>query len=113
MNSFFLKNATQPTFDLSYENNSTNNQSITILGATRLFYYDIYTQANSIYTPMIVRITTNETYPGSNIPAASICLVKILYIGENLPCVIQTLYNQDESPFITYSSRFFLSQLIN
>jgi hypothetical protein len=103
----FFKNATQPNFILSYENNATTNQSATILGYTRLFYYDIYTQANSIYTPMTLRITTNETYPGSQIPAASICLVQILYVGQNTPCLIQTLYNQNESPFITYSSRLF------
>ncbi|CAF0916171.1 unnamed protein product [Rotaria sp. Silwood1] len=101
-----ITNATQPTFSLSYENNSTTNQSATMLGYTRLFYYDIYTKASGIYTPMILKITTNETSYGSGIPAASICLVKILYIGSNLPCLIQTLYNQDQSPFITYSSRY-------
>ncbi|CAF2512453.1 unnamed protein product [Rotaria sp. Silwood2] len=101
-----ITNATQPTFSLSYETNSTTNQSATILGNTRLFYYDIYTKASGIYTPMVLRITTNETSLGSGIPAASICLVKILYVGSNLPCLIQTLYNQDQSPFITYSSRY-------
>lgn len=101
-----FKSATQPSFDLLYENNSTNNLSATTLGATRLFYYDIYTQPNGIYTPMTLKISTNETYPGSQIPAASICLVSILYVGQNVPCLIQSLYNQDQSPFITYSSRF-------
>lgn len=103
----FSKNATRPSFQLSYENNGTANQSITTLGYTRLFYYDIFTKANSIYTPMTLRITTNETYPGSSVPAASICLVKVLYVGQNIPCLIQTFYNQDESPYITYSSRYF------
>ncbi|UJR30625.1 hypothetical protein I4U23_018150 [Adineta vaga] len=98
--------ATQPTFSLSYDNNATTNQSATKLGYTRLFYYDIYTQPNGVYTPMTVRITTNETSPGSGQPAASICLVKVLYVGANLPCVIQTYYNQDQSPYITYSSRY-------
>jgi hypothetical protein len=55
---------------------------------------------------MTLQITTNETYPGSGIPAASICLVEILYVGENVPCLIPTLYNQYQSPFITYSSQF-------
>jgi len=103
----FFKNATRPNFVLSYENNGTSNQSSTILGYTRLFYYDIYTQPNGIYTPMTLKITTNETYPGSQIPAASICLVQILYVGANTPCFIQTLYNEDQSPFVTYSSRLF------
>ncbi len=101
-----FQNATRPSFVLSYENNGTANQSVTNLGYTRLFYYDIYTKADSVYTPMTLRITTNETYPGSSIPAASICLVQVLYVGENVPCLIPTLYNQDQSPFVTYSSRF-------
>lgn len=101
-----LKNATLPTFLLSYENNSTGNSSATTLGYTRLFYLDMYTQADGIYTPMTLKITTNETSVGSSIPAASICLVKVLYVGQNIPCMIQTLYNQDQSPFIMYSSRF-------
>jgi hypothetical protein len=101
-----LKNATRPSFALSYENNSTNNQSVTNLGDSRLFYYDIYTQPNSIYTPMTLQITTNETFVGSGVPAMSICLVEILYVGENVPCLISTLYNQYQSPFITYSSQF-------
>ncbi|CAF3632430.1 unnamed protein product [Rotaria sordida] len=101
-----ITNATQPTFALSYENNTTTNQSTTILGYTRLFYYDIFTKPTGIYTPMILRIKTNETSFGSGIPAASICRVKILYVGSNLPCLMQTLYNQDNSPFITYSSRY-------
>jgi len=54
---------------------------------------------------MVLQITTNETYPGSGIPAASICLVEILYVGQNLPCLISTFYNQYQSPFVTYSSR--------
>ena len=54
---------------------------------------------------MTVRITTNETYVGSKIPAASICRVKVLYVGQNVPCLIPTLYNQNQSPFVTYSSR--------
>lgn len=78
------------------------------MGYTRLFYYDIYTQPNAVYTPMVLQITTNETYPGSQIPAASICYVQILYVGSNIPCLISTLYNQNESPFITYSSRLTL-----
>ena len=66
---WIFKNTTRPSFDLSYENNATTNASVTTLGYTRLFYYDIYTTANSVYTPMLLRITTNETYPGNNIPA--------------------------------------------
>lgn len=54
---------------------------------------------------MTLRITTNETYPGSSIPAASICLVQIVSVGNNVPCLIPTLYNQNQSPYITYSSR--------
>lgn len=75
-------------------------------GYSRLFYYDIYTQATGIYTPMSLKVTTDETSAGSGIPAASICLVKILYAGQNLRCFIQSLYNQYQSPFIRYSSRF-------
>ena len=102
---FLSQNATRPTFQLSYENNGTVNQSVTNLGDTRLVYYDIYTKPNSIYTPMVVRITTNETAIGSGILSLSICAVKILYVGQNVPCVISTLYNQAQSPFITYSSK--------
>ncbi|CAF4036975.1 unnamed protein product [Adineta steineri] len=98
--------ATRPTFALSYENNSTSNYSSTFLGYTRLFYYDIYTQPNGIYTPMTLSITTNETTPGSGIAAASICAVQVLYVGQNTPCLIPTLYNQNQSPFITYASRY-------
>ena len=101
----YFQAATQPTFELSYDSNSTSNQSATTLGYTRLFYYDIYTKASGVYTPMTVRITTNETLPGSSLPAASICLVKVLYVGKNLPCLVDTYYNQAQSPYITYSSR--------
>ncbi|CAF3743558.1 unnamed protein product [Rotaria socialis] len=104
--SYNTTNATEPIFNLSYETNNTVNQATTILGLTRLFYYDIYTKATGTYTPMTLRIMTNETSIGSRIPAASICLVKILYVGQNLPCLIPQFYNQDQSPFITYSSRY-------
>ena len=108
-----FKNTTQPRFEVSYDTNNVTNQSATILGATRLFYYDVYTKPDNVYTSMVIRITTNETYLGSGIPAASICLVKVLSVGDNIPCLYDTLYNQDQSLFITYSSRFILFKLIN
>ncbi|CAF2076674.1 unnamed protein product [Rotaria magnacalcarata] len=104
--SYNTTNVTVPIFNLSYETNNTNNQSTTISGLTRLFYCDIYTKATGIYTPMSLRITTNETSIGSRIPAASICLVEILYVGQNLRCLIPQFYNQDQSSLITYSSRY-------
>ena len=96
--SVWVKNINYPNnalINVFQYGNNTVNQSTTILGLTRLFYYDIYTKATGIYTPMALRITTNETSIGSRIPAASICLVKILYVGQNLRCFNPKLYNDD------------------
>ena len=77
----------------------------------RAFYFDIYTKPGSVYMPMDVEVIMPETVIGSNVPAATVCSVKILYTGIFSGCLQKDYINDANNNKITYLQR--LSSLIN
>ena len=81
-----------PTFSMSIADSLTDTANI---NQPRAIYFDIYTKPGSIYIPMNVEIIMPETILGNNIPAATICSVKLIYTGIYSVCAQKEFINQN------------------
>jgi hypothetical protein len=59
----------------------------------RMAYLDIYTSPGLVYSPMTLKISIPETVLGNSIPAGSVCLASIHYVGIYAKCVQQMFIN--------------------
>ncbi len=71
----------------------------------RAVYFDMYTQPGSIYMPMNIEIIMPETVLGNSIPAATVCSVKLLYVGVNSQCAQRDFINAASNGRINYYQR--------
>lgn len=72
---------------------------------TRAIYFDVYTKPGSVIMPMNVEIVMPETILGSNIPAATVCSVKMYYVGMYSVCAQQSFINNIQNNRINYYQR--------
>jgi hypothetical protein len=74
---------------------SADNTASTTVKANvpRSVYFDIYTQPGTLYSPMDVEVVVPETIIGNMVPAASICSVKLVYVGIFATCVQKEYIN--------------------
>ena len=86
--------------DIADNLNSTAN-----IRTPRAIYFDIYTQPGSVYMPFDVEVIMPETSIGSNVPAATVCSVKILYTGIYSGCVQKDYINNLNNNKISYLQR--------
>ena len=54
-----------------------NNITSVTANVPKAVFFDIYTQPGVLYSPMNVEVVMPETIIGNNIPAATICSVKL------------------------------------
>jgi hypothetical protein len=63
------------------------------IGETRAMFIDIYTDPDSIYEPMDIEVVMPETFLGSNLLAASVCDLKVVYTGLHTSCIQKDFLN--------------------
>jgi hypothetical protein len=68
-------------------------------------YFYINTKPGSIYMPMDIEIIMPETSLGSGVPAGSLCLVEVDFVGIYSSCAQKEVINDPESSKITYLQR--------
>jgi hypothetical protein len=97
---FTLKTTNLPTFNL-YLADAGNTTSAAY--QPRAAFFDIFTSPGAIYQAMTAQIVMPETALGSGIPAASVCMASIYYVGVYASCVQQVYVNGYQ---ISYFQRF-------
>ena len=81
-----------------------NNITSVTANVPKAVFFDIYTQPGVLYSPMNVEVVMPETIIGNNIPAATICSVKLIYVGMYATCV-QKEYINNMAGKISYLQR--------
>lgn len=69
-------------------------------------YFDMYTKPGSVYQQMDIEIIMPETELGSNIPAATVCSVKVYYVGMYSACAQQLYINENEISYLQRMIKF-------
>ena len=85
-----------PTFQIIIADYPANTTGV--VKQPRAVFYDIYTSAGSIYSPMIIKVEMPQI--GTNILySASICRVKLVYTGINSMCILKEFINSNNIEF--------------
>lgn len=72
---------------------------------TRAIYFDVYTKPGSVMIPTSVEIVMPETVIGNGIPAATVCNIKMVYVGMYAVCAQQAFINNVNHNRISYLQR--------
>lgn len=92
-----------PTFSILNANGVGPNEAK--VRQPQPIYFDMYTKPGSLYEPMDIEIIMPETELGSNIPAATLCTVKMHYVGIYSKCAQQMYVNDRANNQLTYLQR--------
>ncbi|RNA15674.1 hypothetical protein BpHYR1_008571 [Brachionus plicatilis] len=96
---YSLTNESLPTFSISTADTETYTAKIK---EPRAIYFDMYTKPGSVYQEMDIEVLMPETLLGSNTPAATVCTVKLHYVGMYSTCAQQLYINEPANNHISY-----------